>query len=250
MAFDLTGKTALVTGGHVGIGRAVAQSFAEAGADVAVTYMSHADSDVTDLIEAAGRRAMSLQVDATDSDAVTKLVGDVGEAFGHIDILVNNAGGLVARKSLDEMSDEHWRHVMDLNLSSAMYFSRAVLPFMTAGSGRIVNVSSLAAQNGGGRGSSAYATAKAGMLGLTRGLAKELAPTVTVNAVTPGLILQTPFHETFTPEADQQAAINGTPVQRAGVPVDVAAAVLYLASPDASFITGEVIDVNGGTYFS
>lgn len=250
MRFDLTGRTALVTGGHVGIGRAIAQALAEHGADVAVTYMSHADSDVTDLIEAAGRRAMSLQVDATDSAAVDNVVGDVGAEFGHIDILVNNAGGLVARKTLSEMSDDHWRHVMDLNLASAMYFSRAVLPWMTSDSGRIVNVSSLAAQNGGGAGSSAYATSKAGMIGLTRALAKELAPKVTVNAVAPGLILKTPFHETFTPEADQQATIKGIPVQRPGEPDDVAAAVLFLAAPSASFTTGEVIDVNGGVNFT
>ena len=250
MRRELSGRTALVTGGNVGIGRAIAIALAESGADVAVTYMTHAESDVASSIEALGRKSMSLQVDVTDSGQVGRAVDAIASAFGHIDILVNNAGGLVGRVPLGEMSDDHWRHVIDLNLSSAMYCARAVAPWMTPGPGRIINISSLAGRNGGSRGMVAYATAKAGMIGLTRALAKELAPGITVNAIAPGLILQTPFHETFTPERDQLAMIEGTLVKRAGLPEDVAGAVVFFASDLASFVTGEVIDVNGGAYFT
>jgi 3-oxoacyl-[acyl-carrier protein] reductase len=148
------------------------------------------------------------------------------------------------------MSDEHWHEMIDVNLSSAFYCCRATLPYMQSGWGRIVNMSSLAARNGGGSGAVAYAAAKAGLLGLTRGLAKELAPKgITVNAVAPGLILETPFHETFNTEAGRQAAIAGIPLKRGGVPNDVAGAVLFLVSDLAAFITGEVTEINGGAWF-
>jgi 3-oxoacyl-[acyl-carrier protein] reductase len=169
---------------------------------------------------------------------------------GHIDILVNNAGYMVGRVPVAEMSDEHWHNVIDVNLNSAFYCSRAVLPYMRSAWGRIVNMSSLAARNGGGPGAVAYAAAKAGLLGLTRGLAKELASQgITVNAVAPGLILETPFHETFNTEEGRQAAIAGIPLKRGGVPGDVAGAVLFLASDLAAFITGEITEINGGAWF-
>jgi 3-oxoacyl-[acyl-carrier protein] reductase len=157
---------------------------------------------------------------------------------------------MVGRVPFAEMSDEHWHKVIDVNLSSALYCTRAALPYMRSGWGRILNMSSLAARNGGGPGSGAYAAAKAGLLGLTRGLAKELAPRgITVNAVAPGLILETPFHETFNTEAGRQAAIATIPLGRGGVPNDVAGAVLFLVSDLADFITGEVTEINGGAWF-
>ncbi len=249
MKIDLTGRTAVVTGGNIGIGRGIAIALGESGADVAVTYHQHGDSDTVASIQALGRRALALQVDVCDSHRVNLAMADVAEAFGHIDILVNNAGGLVARVGLGEMTDQHWARVVDLNLSSAMYCARAAVPHMPAG-GRIVNVSSLAARNGGGVGTVAYVSAKAGLIGLTRALAKELAPHITVNAIAPGLVLQTPFHETFTPEADQRAMIDATLMKRAGLPVDIAGAVLFLVSDLSSFVTGAVLDVNGGADFA
>lgn len=249
MQIDLTGRTAVVTGGNVGIGRGIALALAESGADVAVTYHQHADSETAASIRAFGRRAMQLKVDVCDSRQVDEAMVQVAETFGHIDILVNNAGGLVARVNLREMTDQHWSRVIDLNLSSAMYCARAVLPHMRDG-GRIVNISSLAARSGGGVGTVAYVSAKAGLIGLTRALAKELGPRVTVNAVAPGLVLQTPFHETFTPEADQLAMIDATLVKRAGLPVDIAGVVLFLVSDISGFVTGAVIDVNGGAAFA
>jgi 3-oxoacyl-[acyl-carrier protein] reductase len=251
MQIDLSGKAALVTGGAVGIGRGVALALAQAGADVALTYRSHDGAPVAAEIAAMGRRSAAYALDAADSAAVDAVVDRAAAALGGpISILVNNAGGLLGRLPLAEMSDEHWRKVIDVNLFSAFACSRAVLQTMPEG-GRIINISSVAGRNGGGRGAVAYAAAKAGMHGLTRGLAKEVGPRgITVNAVAPGLILDTPFHEEFTPPEEQQATIDGTPVRRAGFPADCAGAVLYLASDLGAFCTGSVIDLNGGTYFS
>lgn len=251
MSTELQGRTALVTGGGVGIGRGIALALAQAGADVAITHHSHDGAEVVAEIEKLGRRAHDFALDATSSPAVNGVVGQAAEALGgHIDILVNNSGGLVARKTFAELTDEHWHTVLNLNLSSAFYAIRAVLPFMGDG-GRIVNVSSVAGSNGGGPGALAYATSKAGMDGLTRAAAKELAPRgISVNGIAPGLILDTPFHDNFTPVADQQATINSTPVGRAGYPDDVAAPVLFLCSPAAGFTTGITVNNNGGTYFS
>jgi 3-oxoacyl-[acyl-carrier protein] reductase len=249
---SLAGKTALVTGGNTGIGRAIALELARYGADVAITSYTNQSGETSAAIRALGRKTVQLRLDATSSDDVTQVVAQAAEALGgRIDILVNNAGHLIARVPVAEMDDTHWHKVIDVNLSSAFYCSRAVLPFMGGGWGRIVNVSSLAARNGGGPGAVAYSAAKAGLLGLTRGLAKELAPRgITVNAVAPGLILGTPFHDTFSTEEGKRATIAGIPLQRGGTPEEVAGAVLYLASDLAGFVSGEVIEINGGAWFA
>lgn len=251
MNIDLTGKTALVTGGNTGIGQAIALALAQAGADVAVTYFSNPGEQTVAAIRALGRKSLVLRLDATDSVEVNQVVPELARALdGHIDILVNNAGYMVGRMPVAEMSDEHWHKVINVNLSSAFYCTRAVLPYMRTDWGRIVNMSSLAGRNGGGPGAVVYAAAKAGLLGLTRGLAKELAPRgITVNAVAPGLILETPFHDTFNTKEGRQAAIATIPLKRGGVPNDVAGAVLFLVSDLAGFITGEVTEINGGAWF-
>ena len=175
MNISLEGKTALVTGGVSGIGRAISLALARCGADIAITYF-HQDNETRNEIRAMGRKASSLYLDATSSAEVNQVFAQAAQALGgHIDILVNNAGHLVGRVPIAEMSDEHWHKVVNVNLSSAFYCARAVLPYMNTGWGRIVNSSSLAARDGGGSGAAAYAAAKAGILGLTRGLAKELA---------------------------------------------------------------------------
>jgi 3-oxoacyl-[acyl-carrier protein] reductase len=251
MNINLAGKTALVTGGNTGIGQAIALVLAQAGADVALTYLSNPGNQTVTEIRALGHRSLALRMDATDSAEVNRVVPELARALDdHIDILVNNAGHMVGRVPVAEMSDEHWHKVIDVNLSSAFYCTRAALPYMHSGWGRIVNISSLAAHSGGGPGAVAYAAAKAGLLGLTRGLAKELAPQgITVNAVAPGLILGTPFHETFNTEEGRQAAIATIPLGRGGIPNDVAGAVLFLVSDLADFITGEVTEINGGAWF-
>lgn len=250
--FGLSGAGALVTGGSVGIGRAVALAVARAGADVVLTYYSHPGDETAAAIRALGRRAVAIPLDVTQPEDVDEQVRQAArELGGSLDIVINNAGGLVARVAVADMAVEHWRRVVELNLSSAFYCTRAALPFMTEGRGRVVNICSLAALDGGGPGAAAYAAAKAGLLGLTRGLAKELAPRgITVNAVAPGLILDTPFHATFSTEERVQATIGRIPVGRGGVPDDVAHAVVYLASEGAAFVTGEVIRIDGGLLFA
>ncbi len=254
MDLNLAGKTAFVTGGNIGIGRAVSLALARCGADVALTYYSHEaeGKQTADAIKEMGRKAIALQLDATNGAQVKEVVGQVAQTLGgHIDILMNNAGHLVGRSSIADMTDEHWYKTINVNVTSTFFCTRAVLPFMNTGWGRIINMSSLAARNGGGNGAVAYAASKGAIIAFTRGLCKEVADQgITVNAVAPGLILETPFHETFTTAEGIQGGINSTPLKRGGTPDDVANAVLYLATELGSFITGEIIDINGGMYFA
>lgn len=246
----LSGRTALVTGGGVGIGRAIAEELAELGATVIATYLTHPVSDWQDANTHNGA-IHGMKVDATSETEVASCVAEIAEKFGPIDILINNVGGLINRHTIAEMSFDHWRTVLSVNLDSMFLFTHYVLPHMTSGWGRIVNISSLAGRNGGGNGSTAYAATKSAVLGFTRGLAKEVAGDgVTVNAVAPGLILDTPFHESFTPLDAQQSVIESLPVGRAGYPKDVSSAVGWLCSPGSGFTTGAVMEINGGQYFS
>jgi 3-oxoacyl-[acyl-carrier protein] reductase len=251
MSASLSGKIAFVTGGAIGIGREIALELARSGANVAVTWFSHEQEGQTIVaeIERLGRRCLGFRLDATKSADVTAAVDRIATEFGGLDILVNNSGGLLARQEIAGMSDEHWHNVLAVNLDSTFYCCRAAAAHLR-NNGRIINVASLAGHNGGGNGSAAYAASKSAMFGLTRGLAKELARRgITVNALAPGLILDTPFHENFTPKEAQNATIAGIPMGRAGYPPDVASAALWLCSEGASWITGEIININGGQYF-
>jgi 3-oxoacyl-[acyl-carrier protein] reductase len=249
---DLTGKVALVTGAEVGIGRATAVALAERGADVAVHYYSTESgaagvvSDITRL----GRRALAFQADLTRRDEVLRTVCAAESAFGRIDILVNNAGGLLGRHPLVEMPEAFFHQVMDVNVLTTFLCSQAVAPGMIARKGgAIVNLTSLAAHNGGGPGASVYAAAKAAVLTLTKAWAKELAPHgIRVNAVSPGLIGGTPFHSTFTRPEVFEATARTIPLGRAGVPEDVARVIAFLAGDEAGYLAGETIEVNGGMF--
>lgn len=253
MEITLAGKTAFVTGGNIGIGKAVSLALARSGADVALTYYSHKEEgeETAREIVQLGRRAFTYQLDASSGEQVKDVVEKVAQDLGgHIDILMNNAGHLVKRSPIESMTDEHWFKTINVNLNSTFYVTRAVIPFMNTGWGRIVNMSSLAAQNGGGNGATAYAASKGAVISFTRGLCKEVADRgITVNAVAPGLILDTPFHKTFNTDAGIQGAINSIPLKRGGTPADVANAVLYFATELGSFITGEILEINGGMYF-
>jgi len=250
MNIDLTGKTALVTGGNIGIGGAISMALARCGASVAITYFQ-GDLDLVHSIETLGCKTPVFYLNATDSTQVDKVISEAAAALGgKIDILVNNVGGLVGRVPVHEMTDEFWHKVIDVNLSSAFYCIRAVSPFMPE-CGRIINLASLAAHDGGGNGAVAYTAAKAGVIGLTRSLAKELAPRkIRVNALSPGFIAGTTFHNTFTAENVQRMIIEKTPLKRGGSAEDVASAALFLVSDLAGFITGEVLEINGGLWFA
>lgn len=248
---DLTATTALVTGAGHGIGRAVAEALAGAGADVVVHYGNTADGAETTVkqIEALGRRAIAVQADVVEPAAVERLIEQTLEFGGGVlDILVHNAGHLVQRSAIAEMSPDLWHRVIDVNLTSTYLVCRAALPPLRRSTrGRVVTMSSLAAHSGGGQGSAAYAAAKAGVLGFTKGLAKEVAADgITVNALAPGFIGGTAFHDTFTPLEAQRAMVSGIPMGRPGTPQDVAGAVLFLVSDLAGFVTGQTVDINGG----
>jgi 3-oxoacyl-[acyl-carrier protein] reductase len=249
---QLNGQVALVTGAEVGIGRATALALAKAGADVAVHFYSDAAGadETVRAIEALGRRATAFGADLTKIADVKRAVGGADAAFGRIDILVNNAGGLLGRHSVTEMSEDFYHAVMNVNVLTTFLCCQAVAPGMIARrSGAIVNLTSLAAHNGGGPGASVYSAAKAAVLALTKAYAKELAPHgIRVNAVSPGLIGGTPFHKTFTAPEVFAATVKTIPLGRAGTPEDVANVITFLAGPDASYLAGETIEINGGMY--
>ena len=245
----LAGKTAIVTGGGRDIGRACALRLAAEGANVAINYFSSsagADTAVAEIV-AAGGKAFALQGDLNTQAGVDAIVAKTLAMFGGVDVLVNNTGGLIARKTIAEMSLEHWNAVMDLNLTSIFLMTKACLPHLKAGA--IVNLASQAGRDGGGPGSVAYGASKGAVMTMTRGLAKELGPNVRVNAICPGMI-DTDFHNIFTKPEVRKNVENATPLKRQGVPVDIANLVVFLASDDSAFITGANVDINGGMLFS
>ena len=251
MQIDLNGKAALVTGGGRDIGRSIAIQLAKAGAAVVVNYHSSAAAaeETVQSIRASGGSATAVRADVTNEEDVARLVAESVRFLGQgIDILVNNAGGLIAREKIADMEESFWNNVIALNLTSVFLVTKAALSHMNDG-GAIVNLSSLAARNGGGGGSVAYATAKGGVLTLTRGLAKELAERrIRVNCVSPGLI-NTTFHDTFTPDQVRKNVAASTASGREGESDDVGSAVVFLASEAASYINGESLEINGGLYF-
>ena len=247
----LRGKTALITGGGTGIGQSIAMTLAKAGARIALTYNTHApDKSFSDQVERhSGSPVTSVQLDATNEANVRTAIEEIGRDFEQLDILVNNVGGLVERATIAEMDFELWRQVLAVNLDSTFLMTHHALPLINAG-GRIINIASLAGRNGGHAGATAYATSKAAIFGFTRGLSKELAPSgITVNALAPGFIEATPFHDTFTTSDSKAATVQTIPLGRAGIPEDVAGAALWLASEHSGFVTGTVVDINGGQYF-
>ncbi|SDW01209.1 3-oxoacyl-[acyl-carrier-protein] reductase [Marininema mesophilum] len=239
-------KVALVTGGSRGIGRAVALALAKAGADVAIVYAGNqnAAEDTATAIRDEGRQAITIQADVSQSADVDRAVKETMSALGRVDILVNNAG--IARDNLMlRIKEEDWDQVLDTNLKGVFLFTKAVTrSMMKQRSGRIINVSSVVGLIGN-PGQANYTAAKAGVLGLTKSAARELASrNITVNAIAPGFI-ETDMTEKLGDEAKENM-LEQIPLSRMGKPEDVAQAVVFLASDYASYITGQTLNVDGG----
>lgn len=243
---QLEGKVAFVTGGSRGIGKAIALSLAEAGADVAINYAGNvaAAEEVAAEIRKMGRRALILQGDVSKTEIAAEMMDAVVAEFGHCDILVNNAGitrdGLLMR-----MKEEDWDAVLNTNLKGVYNCTKAAIKYMMKQkSGKIVNISSVVGVMGNA-GQANYAAAKAGCIGFTKSVAKEVASRgITVNAVAPGFIATDMTN--VLPEKVVEEMAAGIPLKRAGQPVDVAKAVLFLVSDDAAYITGQTLHVDGG----
>jgi len=243
---DLSGKAALVSGGARGIGRAIVVRLAGQGADVAFSYRGNTDAaaEAVAAVEALGRRALAVQADVKDPAAAEAVVKQTLETFGKVDILVNNAG--ITRDDLImRMSVDAWREVLETNLFGAFYMTKAVTrPMLRAKGGRIINITSVSGQ-AGQTGQANYSSAKAGLIGLTKATARELASRgITANAVAPGFVLTELTRD--LPEALQAEIVARTPLGRFGTTEEIASAVAFLASDEAAFITGQVLAVDGG----
>ncbi len=246
---DLAGKVVLVTGGSTGIGAALVAAYARQGCRVALHY--HASSEAAETLAASIRReggdVFLTKGNFAVSADVEKVVEETAAHYGRLDGLVNNAGGMLGRVPYAEMTDAQYDAVMDLNVRSVITACRVAIPWLRRNGGFIINTSSIAARNGGGGGAGLYASAKAFVSNVTRGLAKELvASRIRVNAVAPGTIA-TPFHERYSSEEQMRAMVATIPQGRAGTAEDCVGAFLFFSSETLSgYVTGQILEVNGG----
>lgn len=250
MLDDLKGKRVLITGASTGIGAATAIEFGRLGSHVVVHYNSSEDDAraVVDTIRKAGGKADLLKGDVSVSAEAIRVVNEAAGILGGLNVLINNAGALVQRSPVTDITDELFDRVIDLNVRSVVMASKAAVPHLRkAGGGAIINTSSIAARNGGGPGAGLYASAKAFVSNLTRNMAKEYAAdNIRVNAVAPGVIM-TPFHQRFSTPEMLEAMRKTIVMGRIGEPQECVGAYVFLASPAMSgYITGQVIEVNGG----
>ena len=248
--FDLHGKVALITGAAQGIGKTTAEKLAELGAKVSLADISEDKlAAAVDGIRANGGEAMYVIMDVRSNDSIKAAVDKTAEAFGGIDIVVNSAG-ILGTSSIENMErDGEWNRVLDIDLTGTFFVAQLALPYLKQSkAGRIINVSSMTGRNGGFEGSMSYAAAKGGVIAITRGMARHLAPyNITVNALCPSTT-QTEMLDGYTPERIANQAKNIL-LGRLGKREEMAAAICYLASDEAAFTTGLMMDVNGGAYF-
>ena len=250
--FGLQNRRAVVTGAGRGIGRAIAEAFAGMGAEVLVHYHSSEDKaeQVVETILENGGKAWAVGADLTEPASAKKLFAYVEERWGALDILVNNAGDMVKRCNIEDLSDDLIETVLQTNIHTALYSARTAIPLLRKGTKpSIVNLGSIAAHNGGAIGATLYAATKGAIHTFTVGLARELAPQIRVNAIAPGTI-ETDFHVRHNTEENLRAVAQRTLLQRNGTADDMAASVLLLCGDGGAFITGEVININGGLWFA
>ena len=249
MSQKLNGKRALVTAGAQGIGLAISRALLDEGCTVAVHYFSSADA-ANELKSEFGDRVVALQADLTDPAKTKEMVEEAVKGLGGLDVLINNAGSLIGRRKLDEIEPDFWQTVIDVNMTSMINVTKFAAPALREAKGAsIVNLASLAGRTGGHAGSLAYSTAKGAVLTMTRAMSNELGPDlIRVNALAPGLILETSFHNTHTTKESAAKTIAGIPIKRAGNPQDVAHATIFLAEQFDGFVTGATLDINGGVY--
>lgn len=246
---DLAGKAILVTGASTGIGAAVALALGRQGAAVGVHYHASKDAaaEIAAGIEKTGGTAVLIQGDVGAEAVSEEVVETAARRLGRLDGLINNAGSMLGRVSFDDMTDEHYERVMNLNARSVLAATRAAVPFLKVAGGFIINTTSIAARHGGGPGSTLYAASKGFVSTITKGHAKELAGLgIRVNAVSPGTIA-TPFHERYSTAEQLESTRKTVPLGRLGVAGDCVGTYLFLASAALSgYLTGQIIEVNGG----
>jgi len=249
---QLTGKNAFVSGASQGIGAAISKALIEAGCNICMHYFRSGETplQLQRMAEAKGQKAICVQADLTKEEEGIDCVKKGADFLGSIDVLINNSGSLVNRKALDEITGEYWHTVLDINLKTLMLVTREAFPYLNrSGGASIVNMASLAGRKGGHSGSLVYSATKGAVLTWSRALASELGPMgIRVNAIAPGFIEGTSFHETHTTSEVALKTIASIPLGRSGSPEDVARAAIFLAAEYDGFITGATIDINGGVY--
>lgn len=249
---EFSGKTALVTGASRGIGAAAAVALAKSGvARVVIQYNSFPEGAEATLAEVkkAGAKADALQADLGTVEGIGQFTSALAATAPHVDILINNAGSLIKRSTLPEYTEDLYDTIMNLNVKSVWFISKAVAPHMIAQkSGIIVNLSSIAARNGGGPGATMYAAAKAAVSAMTKGMAKELAPKgIRVNAISPGTV-DNHFHEVFSTREVLDSVVKMTPAGRLATNEDMADAIVYLCSKGSDYVHGQTLELNGGMF--